>query len=496
MSTRAPMIERLTSPRRLLLVFSVIACIGFLAQVRAVLTHEGNFYRGGEVPIGADFNAFYSAGRIVLRGDGSHLYDLDRQQTEQQRTLGRDDFDGFQPFAYPAFVAAPYALLARLPFLWAYIVQTVCMLLAISLAVQMLRRVSPTVRDRPVLVMLAIFTSQPLMAAVYGGQTVAFSFLCFAGCYSSLRRDQPGQAGLWLGFLLYKPQLAVPLLALLLWQRRWRVIAAAGSVGSGLALVGVAVAGQGWPQGFMNLAGGNFYVVEAHENGANMISLMGFAENFFGPKSIEAYGIAGSLGVLLFIPLILAWRNARPAGQQFPLQFGLAIAATLALSPHALFYEASLLILPIICLIDAWTRVDVDSHVIPSALTTATPSATPPVIPNPSHVIPSEVEESVLSHRVPWKGPRPRRAPHDVKAGRLSAQHRVILLCLFAFGYLWSFGGLIGFQPLAALPVVVGLLVWLGLPCNQRLTLGAVKSPHLPLSSWGESPNVQPGKRS
>jgi hypothetical protein len=442
-NSRGKLIERLTTPRRLLLTFGIIVFVAFAAQMREVAQREGAFFRGSDVPVGADFYAFYSAGKILLGGDGPQLYDLARQQAEQERTLDSDTYEGFVPFPYPAFFAAPYALIARLPFLWAYFFTSALMLVAAIAAVWLLRPVSPLAHRQPYLVVLGLLASQPLSATIYGGQTVAFSLICYAGCCASLRKGHDAFAGVWLGLLLYKPQLALPLLLLLLWRARWRAVGTAVALGFGLALVGVAVAGVNWPLRFMDLASGAYYSIEADVNGANMISLLGVAEQVFGPKSALAYGIAGALGIACGALLLLAWRGAKPDGSQFPLQFGLAIAVTLMISPHAMFYEASLLILPIIFLIDAKTE----------------------------------------------------KSQRDEGPG-ITPSLRYASICFFILGYFWPLGSLVGIQLLAVLPIVVALLIWRELRLDLRLK-PRLDGWRLSLGvPWGESPNAPSGKRS
>src|SRR5215216_1235957 len=125
---RESLMLRLTTRRRLFLILGIIVFVSFAAQMREVTQREGAFYKGGDVPVGSDFYAFYSAGRIVLDGSGEQLYDLKRQQAEQRESLETDEYHGFVPFPYPAYFAAAYSLIARLPFLWAYLVNTALML--------------------------------------------------------------------------------------------------------------------------------------------------------------------------------------------------------------------------------------------------------------------------------------------------------------------------------------------------------------------------------
>ncbi|MBA2276243.1 MAG: DUF2029 domain-containing protein [Chloroflexia bacterium] len=354
------LIARVTALPTLAITFCFV--LFFLLMVNVdIVRNEGATAAGSGSPLGGDFIAFFNAGRIVADGDGSDLYDWERQVAGQARALGVATVDTVMPFPYPAFVAAPYALLARMPYVWAYVLATLAMFAAAIAAVLLLRPVSPTVRAQPLLVTLGVLASQPLLQVMYGGQTVAFSLLCFAGSYAALRRERDVAAGVWLGLLLYKPQLAVPLLALLLWRGRWRVVAVAGAVGIALGSVGLAIAGPDWPRQMLALVGSTGYTAQERLNGPQMISLMGVAEQIFGAKSLWAYAVAGVLGLGALALLLRVWRHAKPERATFSLQFGLAIVVTLLVSPHALYYEAGLLVLPAIALIDHWRFADTET---------------------------------------------------------------------------------------------------------------------------------------
>jgi hypothetical protein len=345
--------RRVTPLGFLTLCLGVVLIAVVAAQARLVIDHEGAFYPGGQVPVGADFLVFYGAGRIVADGDGNRLYDPARQLSEQVEVVGRDR--GLAIFPYPAFVAVPYAGLAKLSLPWAYVVATVAMFAATLGGVWMLRGVSPAVRARPLLVGLAILVSQPFDTAWLGGQTVAFSFLCLTGVYSGWRRDREVFLGVWLGLLLYKPQLAFVPVLLLLWQRRWRALCVAGAVGAALVAVGIAAAGPAWPRNFLRLTSGDYY----HDNaivadGVRSISIPSVVRYLTGTDAVWSTALAGLLCLGVLAILFRLVRGVRPDDPNFPLVFGAAIAAMILVSPHALFYEAALLILPVIALVDRW----------------------------------------------------------------------------------------------------------------------------------------------
>jgi hypothetical protein len=381
------------------LAMAALLAIISVVQIGLVAQRDGMFYADRDVAVGADFLAFYAAGRIVAAGDGRHLYEPERQAKEQREILGRDR--GLAVFPYPAFVALPYAVLAKLSLPWAYAIATLGMITATLSAVLLLRKVSPTVRDQPALVSLLILASQPFNAALLGGQTVAFTFLCFAGIYSGLRRERPFQAGAWLGLLLYKPQMAAMLLVLLGCRFRWRPLAVAGLTAAALMLLGAAVAGIDWPRSFWELAAGNYYRINVlAADGVRNISVPGVVAHLAGENAAWSTVVALlCLGVAIL--LLGVWRDYDPAGNRFSLQFAAAITGTLLISPHALFYEAGLLILPLIALVDRWNET----------------------------------------------GKRP----------------LLLLAGLFGFGQLWPLAGMLGFEPLALLPALTGALVLLEL---------------------------------
>ncbi len=390
---------RILTPCSLLAIaLTAMLALTLAVQVHLVANRDGMFYAGGDVVVGGDFIVFYAAGRIAAAGEGAKLYDPARQAAEQREILGRDR--GLAIFPYPAFVATPYALLSRLPLPQAFIVATMLMFIATAGAILLLRRVSPSVRAHPLLAFLAVTNSQPFSIALLGGQTVAFTLLCLVGIYAGLRRERPVMAGIWLGLLSYKPQMAGLLLLLLMCRRQWRVLAVAGLVIAALAVLGMAVAGVDWPLKFWALTTGDYYRDNAQSvDGLLSISLPGIIANLAGKRSLWSTGATALLCVGVVAALLRLWRGAEPTADRFPLQFAAAVAATLLVSPHALFYEAGLIVLPLILLIDCW------------------------------------------SARV------------------LAPPRRVLLAALIGIGFLWPLAPAIGVEPLALLPILVAGLI-------------------------------------
>ena len=105
---------------------------------------------------------------------------------------------------------------------------------------------------------------------------------------------------------------------------------------------------------------------------------------------------------------------AQPQSAVFPLQFGFAVVVTLAVSPHALFYDAPLLALPVLALVDHW------------------------------------------------------RAATQVRGAVFTGRRKLLLAGLFLAGFGWRLWPLTYVQPLAVLPVMVGAVVYRTLVRSPR----------------------------
>ncbi len=320
--------QTLSSPWRLRWYPRLLAGALGLAFAGALAGARGSVGLTGR--LGGDLPAFVGAGRLVARGEVAQLYDWSAQAAAQVGLHGSDTGD-FLAFAYPPFVAAAYVPLTWLPWPLAVGLHALVMAGALGLAA---RLVSAT-RGRPlpdwIGALSAALLFLPLMRAVTGGQNTSLSLLGVALCWWGLDRRRETLAGLGAGLLLFKPQLALPLLGLLLVGRRWRALGAAAGVGALYWLAGVAVAGRAWlPWWWGQIA--TFHGVDQAVNAANSVGLLGLAEALLGPGEPLALALGASLAL---------------GPERVPLsrRMGLAAGAMILVPPHAMSYDAGLAIL-------------------------------------------------------------------------------------------------------------------------------------------------------
>ena len=335
------------------LVLFALLLMTVVAQAKLVLAHEGSFYKDSNVPVGADFLVFYTAGRIVSDGDGARLYDAERQSAEQFEILNRGR--GLAIYPYPAFVAVPYSALAGIPLHHAFLLTAVVFTMTTLAALMLLAWVSPLIRNNLWLITAAVFVSHPFQPALLGGQTVAFTFLCLSAFYAGLRKKSDALAGIALGLLLYKPPAAALFVVLMIVWRQWRTLGWTGLTALVLYGIGTIGAGMWWPKSFTELVSSEFYRSLAIEvDGNKSISIPGLTQHLLGFGSPAAMAATLACVVLLVIPLLKNWRSITVESPEFPLILAMAIVVSLLSSPHALYYEAGLLVIPVLLLVESW----------------------------------------------------------------------------------------------------------------------------------------------
>lgn len=287
--------------------------------------------------LGGDFAAFYAAGSIVWSGDIDSLYDPARQQAAQ-RDLG---LDGYLAFAYPPHVAMAYAPLGAMSFQTAYLVHTGFMAAAFLLAVHVLTPLVPLLARWRWPLLAASFTFFPLITAIGGGQNAALSVLLLAAIWRSLHDGNEVAAGVAIGLLIFRPQYAIPLLGLVLLSKHWRAVGAAIATFAATWALTAAMRGADWLSSWWEQVG-PFVDRDAEVNAANSISAYGFLQAAWSADSIAAQVLGMTIAVAVVAILMRMWMQ--PGRFTLAERMGAASIGIILISPHTMFYDASLLL--------------------------------------------------------------------------------------------------------------------------------------------------------
>lgn len=322
----------------------------FLAAM--VVLHGTLFWqlRGRVLSGYGDFTILYSAGRIVAAGLGRQLYDSALQYRTQLEFAPHVEVrNGALPYNHPPFEAVLFVPLAKLPYRSAYFTWIGVNLLVLIFIYRRLRPQVGFLQEQSLgLWLLASLGYFPVFIALLQGQDILLLLLLYALTYPALKRGADLAAGCWLGLGLFRPQEVFPLVLVLLFCRRWKVLTGFTAVAIALAVASVATIG--WRE---TLAYPRFvWTMENSRNGViapiDMPNLRGLASLLVGTlgRRWETF-LSSALSVAAILWAGVGWKRAsRP--QDLDLGFALALVVTLLASYHAYPYDLSVLLIAMV----------------------------------------------------------------------------------------------------------------------------------------------------
>ena len=295
-----------------------------LAIVYLFATASGTLDRWHR-PLGTDFSNVWTAGRMALDGRAAEAWNWGAHYQVQQAVHGAANVP-FYGWHYPPPFLLVATLLAGLPYIPALLVWQAS---TFAMALQVVRNILP---DRAVLLPV-MGAPVVFVCAAHGHNGFLTAALLGGGLFLLDRR--PLLAGLLLGCLVYKPQLALVIPPMLLIGRHWRGLA--GACASAGFLIGLTFLIWGWPvwQAFIDsLPLTRRVVIEAGTTGwekiqtpFGLVMMWGGAVPF--AYAVQALATAFAVGIALWLA-----RAASP-----PSRNAAAIAATLLSTPYVLDYD-------------------------------------------------------------------------------------------------------------------------------------------------------------
>jgi Glycosyltransferase family 87 len=298
-----------------------------------------------------DFILFYTGGKYLLGDRLDRLYDFAGQQVFQSETLRLTQAQ-FTPYNHPPFATLFYAPFAIGSFESGLLFWSAAGIVALWLAWRFLQtEFSAASVSSPLALTALSFCFYPTIAWILANQNSAYTLLIYTVTYVQLRRRQDLAAGATLGLLLYKPQLALTLVFVLFFKRRFRAV-------TGLLLTAALLIALGWamsptamsdyfrilPQ-IAELPFLSGYPVEKMHNfyGFSLL-LLG---NVFSRRVVELAATALMIAGLFIVTMwwrAVAWE---PTSRQWNLTMASTLALGLLISPHLMLYDLMALLLPI-----------------------------------------------------------------------------------------------------------------------------------------------------
>jgi GT2 family glycosyltransferase len=302
---------------------------------------------------GPDFFNFYAAAKLYVTSGGSAVYDIAMQRQVELQITGQDPARFIVlPYFHPPYYTLLIAPLAYLDYRHAYYAMAGFNVALVIALITILVRTSLRVHGRGWLVAGAMIGGFfPLFVTVLQGQSDLVVLVPLAGAYAAWGRGRYGVAGALSALAFSKPQLLLLIPVLFIARRSWRALAAFAGVMAGLGVISVAGFGSGAVVTYLTSV--VTWAVTGHlPNTGQLVytdpavySLRNILEAIPGGGKVVAFVILVLL--LALVALSLSWRPDKPR-----LDFALAIAASLVLSPHQNVHDLALLVIPGFALAD------------------------------------------------------------------------------------------------------------------------------------------------
>ncbi|MEX4005357.1 glycosyltransferase family 87 protein [Paraburkholderia sp. EG285A] len=338
------------SRERLILYSTLMIFLGAVVLVLWAVATHGFSNRNVGLP-GADFAAFWSASHAVLHGQAAMVFDYGAfSRIEAAATGGQLDYK-FLPWLYPPTFLLFVTPLAILPLTLAYFA-----FIAVSLAAFVFAtlRVSG-LNQGPLSTAVAryVVLAMPcVMVCAAFGQNALITAALAAIAVSYVER-RPALAGICIGLLAIKPQLAVLFPLALIATRSWKVFWIAAITAALLTLASVALCGLNSLRLFAdNLGIAREFVLE-HNIGFLLASPTVFAALRHSDASFgAAAAIQAAVAIIAACSTWKVWRTTRDV----PLRAAALATASLLVSPYVWHYELTWLGLSSACFLATGLR--------------------------------------------------------------------------------------------------------------------------------------------
>lgn len=335
------------------MLMAAVIFSGYVVSISAGPVTQGGFTDLAGAIVGADFSAFYWAGHAVLHGQADALYDIEAQAEFLNALIapaeGRGEVHAFVSPPYWALFFVPFGALPYPVALTAFWALSLGALFGIARALQNELTELEALGSTPRLVALSLCFF-PVLFSFLNGQTSMLLLAPITGTFVLLRRRDDFMAGLVLGLLAIKPQIAMGPVVILIAARRWRALLGAAVSASGWLVLGLVLMPQAMAE-YLVVAPELFEFLRSEDYQTwGQTSLYGLATLFLDPLSHTAGSIVGNVvvGLATLANLVFVYRMPwKPGTARWDLGMAAALGLGFISSPHLFLYDASLFALPL-----------------------------------------------------------------------------------------------------------------------------------------------------
>ncbi|MGU7811768.1 glycosyltransferase family 87 protein [Burkholderia sp. AW49-1] len=294
---------------------------------------------------GVDFSVFWTASQLVLQGHAAAIYDPVFFSHAEVARFGA--YIGHQslPWLYPPTMLLFIAPVALVPFLPAYFLFFAGSLLCYAYAVLHLSGLRAHLPAPRAAALVVLAYSGVFASVLYGQNSILTAGVAALALHFLGRR--PILAGMLIGLLAIKPQMAMVFPFVLIATRSWRTFTSAAITTVLFAVAGIALTGMGSLNGLahaMSIVRGMHFTLPAYW----FVSPTPFAALRLAGASIPvALAAQTAVGLLAIAAAVQVWRRT----DDMRLRGAALAVATLLTTPYLWHYELAWLGIAVFCLI-------------------------------------------------------------------------------------------------------------------------------------------------
>jgi hypothetical protein len=284
------------------------------------------------IELQADFRVLYTAGYMARTGQSKDLYNYRLVQEVQARTIADDG--AAVPFIHPAVEALLFVPISLLPYRAAYLSWIIVNCIVLIAIYKLLRpRVDTLAQLFPWLPAALLLSFFPISFAILQGQDSLLLLLAVVLAFRNIAKNELW-AGLLLGLGMFRFQVLLPVLALFLWWRAWRLVLGWLLTSIGVLAASVAVAG----------IGGQFQLFHLLQSMASMpyLELTNRMVNLRGLVTAVGGGVFVTITLSAIVLIAVAWQVKKTAEQRFLL----AVAVSCLVAYHFFLHDLCILAAP------------------------------------------------------------------------------------------------------------------------------------------------------
>jgi hypothetical protein len=338
--------DRWLTPRRLRahgLLLALTICAFYIWAIATPTLRD----RNGNLK-GTDFLHFYTLGSLAITHQGSELYNMDTQAAVAAQRVPDARGIRYLPL-YPPQVSLVFAPLAHLSYGCALALWWLCTAVIYGACCYAIWRVCPNLRDFGGTVALVAIAFPAFFHLIAWGQTSALALACFTAGFLLFRDQREFAAGLALGCLIFKPQLALAAAIVFILTGRWRILVGSALSAAAQTAAGIAYYGVEPFRSWLGTLRAVPALLPSFEPRPYQTHCLRTFWSMLVPWSGAALGLYVVSAIVVLAGTIAIWKHQ----ESLSLEYSALLLATVLVSPHLTVYDLVILA-PAILLLTDW----------------------------------------------------------------------------------------------------------------------------------------------